>query len=78
MLCASCHGAPHRIRRPDDLGRGTVNNCDVCHMAQVRDPEMGPNCGACHGSSWDPHQVEGEGDGHDGGSGHHDENDDDD
>ena len=57
MLCISCHDAPHRVVKPTNLGDGVNNNCSGCHTTQPNDPKMGPNCGECHKSSWDPHLV---------------------
>lgn len=54
MACISCHGAPHRVQKPNfDVGLG--NNCSGCHTDKATDNNMGPNCGSCHVSSFDPH-----------------------
>ncbi len=56
MLCISCHGSPHKIQKPVNLGTNGVNNCSGCHSNVTHGS---PSCGQCHGSSWDPHLVPG-------------------
>jgi len=54
MLCTSCHGPPHRVVKPADLGDGVDNNCVGCHKDK-KTGHNGPVCGTCHTTSTDPH-----------------------
>lgn len=59
MLCLACHGSPHRVVKPTKLGAGRGDNCSGCHLTEARAPNMGPNCGECHGGGTDPHLAKG-------------------
>ncbi len=54
--CISCHGAPHRVKRPS-FDVGLNNNCSGCHTTQASDGNMGSDCANCHEHQWDPHLV---------------------